>query len=116
MLAVGKHALGDLGPRGARIATGLAGGVGNSQQEMCGALSSGVLIIGALFGRERLDEDEQPALDLAACYRERFLAQFGATQCAQLRQIVQSPGSLGSCALVVEQAALILLRLLAEAE
>jgi hypothetical protein len=46
LLVVGEHVLGDLGPMGAWIATGLAGGVGDTQQEMCRALSGGVLVIG----------------------------------------------------------------------
>ena len=113
LLVVGEHVLGDLGPRCARMATGLAGGVGDTQQEMCGALSGGVLVIGGLLGRESLDEDDQQALDLATRYRERFLAELGATQCARLREtVVYTPGGLGSCALLVERAATILLEVL----
>jgi len=112
LLAVGEHVLGDLGPRGARIATGLAGGVGDTQQEMCGALSGGVLVIGGLLGRESLAEDDRPALDLATRYRARFLEELGATQCARLREMVYAPGGLGSCASLVERAAMILLELI----
>jgi len=115
LLTVGEHVLGDLEPRCARMATGFAGGVGDTQQEMCGALSGGVLVIGGLLGRTSLDEDDRPALDLAKCYRERFLTELGATQCAQVYEIVHAPGGLGSCASLVERAAMILLELLAEA-
>jgi len=55
-------------------------------------------------------------LDLAARLRERFLAELGTTRCAPLREKVQAPGGLGSCAAVVERAAMMLLELLAEAE
>ena len=115
LLVVGEHVLGDLGSRCARMATGLSGGVGNTQQEMCGALSGGVLVISGLLGRESLDEDDQPALVLAARYRERFLAELGDTQCGRLREMLYAPGGLGSCALLVERAVTILLELLAEA-
>jgi len=108
--------LDDLGPHCARMATGLAGGVGDSQQEMCGALSGGVMVIGGLLGRTRLGEDDGPALALATRYRARFLAELGATQCARLREMVYAPGGLGSCALLVERAAMILLELLTGAE
>jgi len=81
MLAVGGHVLGNLDPRFVRMATGFAGGVGESKQEMCGALSAGVMLIGALYGR----------------YEQ-----------------VHAPGGLGSCSIVVERAARILLGLLAE--
>jgi C_GCAxxG_C_C family probable redox protein len=115
LLAVGKHLLGDLEPQSIRMASALAGGVGRTHQEMCGALGGGVLVIGALFGRASLDQDDQVALDLAALYRARFLAAFGHTQCARLREsVVDAPGGLGSCAVLVERAASLLLELLQE--
>ena len=115
LLVVGEHVLGGMEPQCTRMATGLAGGLGDSQQEMCGALSGGVLVIGGLFGRTNLDEDDLSALKLAASYRQRFLAEFGCTQCEELcERVVYSPGGLGSCALLVERAATILLEALAE--
>jgi C_GCAxxG_C_C family probable redox protein len=117
LLVVGEHVLGDLGSECARMATGFAGGVGDTQQEMCGALSGGVLVIGVLLGRVGLSENDRPALNLAARYRQRFLAEFGDTRCTRLReQVVHAPGGLGSCAVLVERAATILLALLAETE
>jgi C_GCAxxG_C_C family probable redox protein len=113
LLAVGEHVLGDLSSECARMATGLAGGVGDTQQEMCGALSGGVLVIGGLLGRRSLDEDDRAAMHLAARYRQRFLAEFGYTQCAQLREkVIYAPGGPGSCAALVERAAMMLLELL----
>jgi len=114
MFAVGGHFLGELGPRGMRMATGFAGGVGETEQEMCGALSGGIMVIGGLYGRSSLAEEDKPALELAARYRERFLAELGETRCGPLRQRVHAPGGLGSCSVVVERAARILLELLTE--
>ena len=114
MLAVGGHVLGDLDPRMVRMATGFAGGVGESKQEMCGAFSAGVMIIGALYGRSSLEEDDLPAQRLAACYRERFAAELGTTRCGPLYEQVHAPGGPGSCSSVVERAAPILLELLDE--
>jgi len=116
LLTVGEHVLGDLEPQCARMATGLAGGVGDTQQEMCGALSGGVLIIGGLLGRKSLNESDRPALDLATRYRAHFLEQLRATQCARLREMVHAPDGLGSCAALVERAATILLELFVEVE
>lgn len=114
MLAVGGHVLGNLDPRFVRMATGFAGGVGESKQEMCGALSAGVMLIGALYGRNSLGQDDLPAQRLAARYRERFAAELGTTRCGPLYEQVHAPGGLGSCSIVVERAARILLGLLAE--
>jgi C_GCAxxG_C_C family probable redox protein len=114
MLAVGEHVLGDLEPSLVRMTTGLSGGLGSTKQEMCGALSSGVLLIGALYGRSDLSEDDQLALELAARYRDRFLAEFRTTHCETLHDAVHSGSGLGSCSLVVERAARILLGVLAD--
>ena len=81
---------------------------------MCGALSAGVMIIGALHGRSSLEEDSEPARQLATHYRERFVAELGTTHCNTLYEQVHAPGGLGSCSIVVERAARILLGMLAE--
>jgi len=114
MLAVGGHVLADPDPRLVRMTTGFAGGVGETEQEMCGALSAGIMLIGALHGRNSLEEDDWQALRLAAHYRERFAAELGTTRCGLLYERVHAPGGLGSCSVVVERAARILLGLLAE--
>jgi C_GCAxxG_C_C family probable redox protein len=114
LLAVGGHVLGNLDPRSVRMATGFAGGVGDTQQEMCGALSAGVMLIGALHGRNSLGENDWPALRLVTRYRERFAVELGTTCCGPLYERVHASGGLGSCSLAVERAALILLDLLAE--
>lgn len=117
LLAVGEHVLGDRSLQCARMATGFAGGVGETQQEMCGALSGGVLVISGLLGRTNRSESDQRALDMSTRYRQRFLEEFGNTQCARLREtVVHGPGGFGSCAVLVERAAAIVLSLLAEAE
>ena len=116
MLAVGGHVLSDLDPRTMRMATGFAGGVGGSKQEMCGALSAGVMIIGALYGRNSLAEDDEPTRQLATRYRECFAAELGTTRCGPLYEQVHAPDGPGSCSVVVERAARILLGLLAEQE
>jgi len=116
MLAVGGHVLGGAEQQLVRLTTGLSGGLGSTKQEMCGALSSGVLLIGALFGRNHVGEDDQLALELAARYRERFLAELGTTHCQSLYDEVHSASGLGSCAMVVERAARILVEVLREGQ
>ena len=112
---MGGHVVGDAASRCVKLATGFGGGVGGSRQEMCGALTGAVMVIGAVLGRTRPGEDGQPARDLAARYRERFLAEFGSTQCAQLRdELIEAPGGWGSCDLLVERAAETLLEVLGE--
>ena len=74
------------------------------------------MVIGLLLGRVTTDEDSQPCRDLAASFRQRFLERMGETQCEWLRQtLVEAPGGWGSCDVLVEKAAGILLEVLEEA-
>lgn len=111
MLAVGEHLWGQVDDRICRMTTGLAGGVGGTQQELCGALSGGVLLIGALHGRVRADEDDSRCKRLASLYRERFAQALGATRCGDLRATWYGSGGASASALV-ERAARILLEML----
>lgn len=114
MLAVGGHLLGEVPPPMFRMASILAGGVAGTRQELCGALSAGIMVIGARYGRTRPGEDETLARALAARFREQFQAAFGTTQCAPIRQRYEAAGEPGFCAPVAERAAAILLKVLAE--
>jgi C_GCAxxG_C_C family probable redox protein len=97
-----------------RMGTGFSGGLGGTHQELCGALSGGVLVSSMLLGRRTLEQDDRPAMNAATLYRARFLAKFGDTQCARLRDRIKAPGGLGTCAVLVEQATALLLDVLQE--
>jgi C_GCAxxG_C_C family probable redox protein len=113
MLAVGEHLLGEVEERTLRMMTGMAGGVGLTLQELCGALSGGVLIIGALHGRTTPDEDDSTCAQLSAEYREKFLNEFGTTCCQEIRNQGFGSGGKWPCSELVERAAGILLQTLA---
>ena len=114
LLAVGEHVLEEFPEACKRMGTGFSGGLGGTRQELCGALSGAVLVSSALLGRADLRGDDRPAMNFATLYRARFLAKFGDTQCARLRERIKAPGGLGACAVLVEQATVLLLELLEE--
>ena len=114
MLAVGEHVLRDFDRRMVRIATPFAGGVGGTEEEMCGALSGGVMVVGALHGRREAHVDDEKARELAARYRERFAEEFGTTRCGPIYEEMHASGGPGSCKSVGERAALALLEVLNE--
>jgi C_GCAxxG_C_C family probable redox protein len=114
MLAVGGHLLGEIEAHTFKMASLFGGGVAGTREELCGALSAGVMVIGALYGRSSLAEDETLARQLAVEYRQRFLARFGATQCAKVREPFAAPDGSTQCAPVAEGAAEMLMELLAE--
>ena len=97
------------------MATGFSGGLGDTREELCGALSGGVMVIGALHGRSSRDEDDKPAIERAEAYRARFLERFGHVQCQVLRDtVVKVPDGLETCGGLVAEAAKLLMDVLEE--
>jgi C_GCAxxG_C_C family probable redox protein len=105
LLAVGEHKLGKVEPQSIRMATPFGGGVAGTREELCGALAGGVMAIGALYGRTDAGPDETQAYQFAKQYREAFLAAFGHTQCAPIRDAYAKPDGSHGCDKVVAIAA-----------
>jgi C_GCAxxG_C_C family probable redox protein len=114
VLAVGEHLWGSVSEIVLRMSSGLAGGVGCSQEELCGALSGGAMLIGGVYGRTGPEQDDAECNRLVCAYRERFEAGLGTTRCFDLRE--SGFGSEGEwpCSTLVDRAAGILLEVLAE--
>jgi C_GCAxxG_C_C family probable redox protein len=108
MLAVGEHTLGQVDEQTLKMTTGFAGGIGGTRQDLCGALSAGIMVIGALYGRSQADVDDRRCQALAARYRAQFVQTFDTTCCQELRQIHRP------CSHLVERAARLLLEMLEE--
>jgi len=66
-------------------ATAFGGGFAGSHQEACGALAGALIAIGHLHGRRIPREGWNLPAQLGTNLRERFLADFGTTHCATLR-------------------------------
>ena len=109
---MGEHVLAELPPMCMRMATPLAGGIGCTHEEACGALTGGALVIGALHGRVDATQNDDLAQSLTVTYRDRFRQEFGTTCCGPIRDWVDSPEGPGACAVIVERAARILLDVL----
>lgn len=114
MLAVGEHLWGGVDWQVVRMAMAFGGGVGGTQQELCGALSGGVMLIGALFAPQRPGEDEELLRQTVARFRDRFLNQVGPTQCAALRDGLYGADGKEPCSVLVQRAVRILLQVLHE--
>jgi len=74
----------DSGEYNPKAATAFGGGVGRSKQEICGALSGGIIALGHLFGRCAPDADWTDASRLAAELKRRFVQEYGTTNCGAL--------------------------------
>lgn len=108
LLAVASHYAPDLNPLAVRMSTPFAGGVGGSHMELCGGLGGGLLLIGALYGREDAGTNDDRCQALALQWRERFLQEFGDTCCGDLRENwVGQPGQPDCKALVARATGLL---------
>ena len=74
----------------------------------------GTLIIGALYGRTRPDEDDDECGRLVCVFRDRFIEAFGYTPCFKLRENGYGSDGQWPCSTLVERSARILLEVLAE--
>ena len=107
---MGEHKLGLVDNVLRRAATGWGGGVGSSYQELCGALSGGVMLIGVLYGRDDRSQNPGHCKQLTVQYLEQFGAVFGPTRCKDLREA--GYGDDVPCPVLVERAVSILLEVL----
>jgi C_GCAxxG_C_C family probable redox protein len=114
MRAVGQHLVDKMDDSSLRMVTGLAGGVGQSRMEACGALSAGVIVISSIHGRTDVAADDTRCLELSTRYRKLFKRQLGATQCHELMEAGFGPEGNTPCSVLVERAALMLLEILGE--
>lgn len=85
MLAVGGLVLGEVDERTQKMTTGFSGGIGRKHRDICGAVSAGIMLIGALYGRTKPDQEEDRCQRLSAEYRDRFVEAFGTLNCHELR-------------------------------
>ena len=115
LLAAAGHYLPDLDSFAVRLSTPFAGGAGCTQKELCGALSGGLMVIGALYGRENAQTNDDFCQELAAQWRDRFVQEFGDTCCQNLRENwVGQPGQ-PDCKELVARTTGLLVDLLEEA-
>jgi len=112
VIAVGEHTLGQVPEMLIRAACPFGGGLGGTKEELCGVLSGGTLILGAMRGRLSAEEKDEALYALIRQFRERFIAQVGTSQCKVIYNAL--PEMHKRCAPVVEQGVRILLELLQE--
>jgi C_GCAxxG_C_C family probable redox protein len=116
MLAVGKQVIPSMDDQSVRMSTGFSGGIGGEKRDMCGALSAGIMIIGALHGRTSTDEDDTVCQAVASAYRDQFARRLGSVTCWELRSMGYGSEGIEPCSTLVGRAAGILLDVLADAQ
>jgi len=97
----------------ARLGSGFGGGMGDGQGP-CGALSGGVLAIGALMGRANRHGSDKAARRAARDYARRFEAELGHRTCKDLLRRHRSQVLFRKCGWITGRAAAVLAGVLAD--
>jgi C_GCAxxG_C_C family probable redox protein len=71
-----------------KAATGFGGGVGNMGY-MCGALAGGIMTLGLMYGRSRLEQVEEKERTYSFCseWLKRFTERFGSPNCIDILKV-----------------------------
>jgi C_GCAxxG_C_C family probable redox protein len=108
------EALQENSAQAAAHATAFGGGFGRSFEEACGALSGGLIAIGHLHGRSAPQGEWDVPAKLGAELRNRFVEDFGTTNCAALRERFGQERQMLECRRLVRGVVVRLLELLEE--
>lgn len=100
MIAVGEHYLSPLPDLLVRVSCPFGGGVGGCRRELCGALSGGIVVLGALWGRVSSQENDEMLYKLTCRLREDFDRQYGSSICQPVRDVARDEQA--GCLHVVE--------------
>ncbi len=95
-------------------ATAFGGGCGRTFNELCGALSGGLIAIGHLCGRRTPGGNWDLPARLSAKIRQLFLEDFETTHCASLRNRFGDGQQADECQKIVSRVTIALLELLAQ--
>lgn len=97
-----------------RYAAGFQGGIGGTHEDICGALTGGIVAIGCLRGRREAGQDNQEVKDLTTEFRRRFVAEFGSSNCGIILERLNEQGDDFDCKRLTAVAAGLLSELLME--
>ena len=84
MQVLGEEFLPDYSSICFRMTNGFCGGVGSTHGNMCGAFTAGVMLLGALRGRQDARENDEVLLQMVREFRNGFITCFGTLNCQEL--------------------------------
>ena len=95
-----------------RMTMVLHGGMADSMSSHCGGLTTGILIIGALYGRTDIRGDARFAPAIARYYWQAFLDEFGTSHCTTLKNEQPSGEAPTRCGCIMVRSARLLVKCL----
>lgn len=97
-----------------RMTMVLHGGMADSMSSHCGGLTTGILMIGALYGRKDIHGDARLAPAIARFYWQAFLDEFGTSNCTTLKNQQPSGEAPTRCGCIMVRSARLLIKCLQE--
>lgn len=97
-----------------RSASGFGGGIGGSNEELCGAFTGGVVALGYLLGRENGGDSLKSCGSLIKDFKRKFLNEFGSLDCQTLLNGFKEQQNPLGCAKLTAETTVILAHLLDE--
>jgi C_GCAxxG_C_C family probable redox protein len=94
-------------PEVVKAASAFGGGIAGSMQELCGAFTGGVMVLGMLTGRENPGDDLRACARLTNQYKSRFLSQFGSLKCMEILDGFGGESQMGCVKLTAEASVLL---------
>jgi len=61
--------------------SGFCGGIGGCKEDVCGALSGGIIALGSIYGRQKGSCDNSELVKLSKTFRQLFIDEFKTTVC-----------------------------------
>lgn len=71
-----------------KVATAMGGGIGGAKS-LCGALNGGVIVIGAIFGRNTPNEKIDKIYPIAKAFHDKFRETFATTLCFEITKDIE---------------------------
>ena len=80
-----------------KVASGFCGGIGKCREDVCGALSGGVIALGSIYGREKGGDDISELVFLSAELRRLFIEEFKSTVCKKVIENIENRPEYDDC-------------------
>ena len=80
-----------------KATSGFCGGIGECKQDVCGALSGGIIALGSIYGRQKGGQDISKLVSLSSELRQLFIKEFKTTVCKDVIVNLEQMEAYESC-------------------
>ena len=78
-------------------ASGFCGGIGGCKQDVCGALSGGIVALGFIYGRQKGEINISKLVSLSAEFRQLFINEYKTTVCMDVIKNLENMTEYNGC-------------------